>query len=347
MGGVNKLSKGGKMLGKNIMRLRRKLGLTQERLAEEMNVTRSSIARWENGIDLPKMANLIDLAKVFGVSVDELTNTNISGGKSAPSAKQQEYHKFKRTFARGIAFATSLIILGVAGMMFCINGSPTTMTNSQIEAECSRQHSTVLEVAKCVSDRTEDTSMDAETAAGMIVLFAAVILAVPFYIILGIQYSTLKKQTAPEDRAVPEGVQAKINRNFPLQIAVGVCLVLIGALGITVSYGVKIVPEYSTLPVAVLMVLVAIAVFLFISGGVMRSSITEMEEAERLSKMSEKEQQRIDLVGKLCGVIMLLATAIFLCGGFIFDVWSWLWPVFPIGGILCGVLSVILAPPQK
>jgi transcriptional regulator with XRE-family HTH domain len=298
-----------KVLGKNIGRLRTKLGLTQEQLAEKMNVTRSSIARWENGIDLPKMENLMELAKIFGVSVNELTNTNIDASFRDPqyqSPGQQEYIRFHRTFAKGIAFATSLILLGVAIMLFCLDNYSETVS--------------------------------------IIILLSTIIIAVPFYIILGIQMNTLKESTAKADRALPEDVKNKINRNYPLQIAVGVSLILIGIVEVIALYGLELVPEQSLIPAAILMILIAIAVNLFVYGGIQKSAITEVQAAEKLAQMTEEQRKKSELVGKLSGVTMLLATLIYVGCGLFIDSWSWLWPVFPIGGILCGVYGALLTP---
>ena len=49
------------------------------------------------------------------------------------------------------------------------------------------------------------------------------------------------------------------------------------------------------------------------------------------------------LIGKYSGVIMMIATIIFLLWGFLFDGWHIAWVVYPVGGILCGIVSVLLA----
>ncbi|MDR0398081.1 MAG: helix-turn-helix transcriptional regulator [Candidatus Nomurabacteria bacterium] len=338
------------MLGKNIGRLRTRLGLTQEQLAEKMGVTRSSIARWENDIDIPKMANLIELAKIFGVSVNELTNVNIDikTGRTDESPKQREYHRFRKTFARGIAFATSIILLGLASMMFCINESPLIKTKYEIVAQCEAEHSGQKEIGECTTSKLAKAEYD-DTAVlmGTAVLFVSVILAVPFYIILGIQYGTIRKGTNQEDRLVPAELKTKINRDFPLQIAVGVCLVLVGIVSLIMAYGLKMVPMYSTLPVMGLFIVLSLAIYLFIYGGIQKSSIAEAEVAEKLAKLTGEQKRKTDLVGKLCAITMLTATAVYVGSGLFFATWGWMWPVFPIGGIVCAIISVFFDPLEE
>lgn len=60
-------------LGYNIHMMRRKAGLSQEELAEQCQVSRQAIAKWERGESLPTIDKMIALAEVFNVSLDELT----------------------------------------------------------------------------------------------------------------------------------------------------------------------------------------------------------------------------------------------------------------------------------
>ncbi len=58
-------------LGKYIARQRKLKGLSQENLAELLNVSRQAISKWERGIAVPSTENLFEMSKVFGVPVDD------------------------------------------------------------------------------------------------------------------------------------------------------------------------------------------------------------------------------------------------------------------------------------
>lgn len=60
------------MIAENIVSLRKRAKLTQEELAEQINVSRQAVAKWEKGEAVPDVYNCAALADVFGVSVDEL-----------------------------------------------------------------------------------------------------------------------------------------------------------------------------------------------------------------------------------------------------------------------------------
>lgn len=59
-------------LGKRIVAHRKKLGLTQDALAEQLGVTAQAVSKWENDLSCPDIAMLPKLAGLFGITVDAL-----------------------------------------------------------------------------------------------------------------------------------------------------------------------------------------------------------------------------------------------------------------------------------
>ena len=59
-------------LGKRIAALRREKELKQDELAEMLNVSPQAVSKWENDLSCPDISLLPDLARILGVSVDEL-----------------------------------------------------------------------------------------------------------------------------------------------------------------------------------------------------------------------------------------------------------------------------------
>ena len=64
-------------IGKKIMDLRKKNGLSQEELAEKVGVARQTISKWELGETSPDLKQSKELSKIFNVSLDELVNNDI------------------------------------------------------------------------------------------------------------------------------------------------------------------------------------------------------------------------------------------------------------------------------
>lgn len=59
-------------LGKRIAQHRKRLGLTQDALAERLGLTAQAVSKWENDLSCPDIAILPRLAEIFGISTDEL-----------------------------------------------------------------------------------------------------------------------------------------------------------------------------------------------------------------------------------------------------------------------------------
>ena len=64
-------------IGKKIMNLRKKNGLSQEELAEKIGVARQTISKWELEETSPDLKQAKELSRIFNVSLDELTGNNI------------------------------------------------------------------------------------------------------------------------------------------------------------------------------------------------------------------------------------------------------------------------------
>ena len=62
----------------NMRTYRKERGLTQQQLAEALDVSLGVISKWEKGLSTPDIHVLIEMAEVFGVSTDTLLGVNLS-----------------------------------------------------------------------------------------------------------------------------------------------------------------------------------------------------------------------------------------------------------------------------
>ena len=59
-------------LGEKIVNLRKENNITQEELANKLNVSRQSISKWESGLSLPEISNLLLISEIFNCTIDSL-----------------------------------------------------------------------------------------------------------------------------------------------------------------------------------------------------------------------------------------------------------------------------------
>lgn len=130
----------------------------------------------------------------------------------------------------------------------------------------------------------------------------------------------------------------KFNSKFAKAIALGVGLNILGAIQLIFLYGMEIFNDESTIPVAILLALTTVAVPIYVYNGIQKSKY----DIELYNKMNSKQLNKSnDKIGKICGVIMLIATIIFFCLGTFRSLWHVAWVVYPIGGLMCGIVSII------
>ena len=60
------------ILADKIIKLRKKNGLTQEELADKMNVSRQAVSKWEGAQTIPDLEKILQLSAFFGVTTDYL-----------------------------------------------------------------------------------------------------------------------------------------------------------------------------------------------------------------------------------------------------------------------------------
>lgn len=99
-------------LSEKILKLRKQSGMSQEMLAENLNVSRQTISRWESGSAQPDASNLLQLSKLFSVTADYLINEDYEDDNDVPAVKNKEAEaKKKISKVWGICMA----LFGLAG----------------------------------------------------------------------------------------------------------------------------------------------------------------------------------------------------------------------------------------
>lgn len=77
-------------IANKILLLRKRKGISQEELANQLNTSRQAISKWENGQSTPDLDKIVALSKYFGVTTDYLLTDGIEM-EAAPDKNQYEY----------------------------------------------------------------------------------------------------------------------------------------------------------------------------------------------------------------------------------------------------------------
>lgn len=76
-----------------LIELRKKEGLSQEELGYKLNVTRQTVSKWELGQTTPEMDKLVEMSKIFNISVDELISESELQNSSTQTIENQPIGK--------------------------------------------------------------------------------------------------------------------------------------------------------------------------------------------------------------------------------------------------------------
>lgn len=79
-------------LGERIKAERQRLGLSQDALAEQMDVSRQAVTKWESGRSAPSTEKLLKLSTLFGCSLDDLAGkpTTEEAAPASPPSQPEE-----------------------------------------------------------------------------------------------------------------------------------------------------------------------------------------------------------------------------------------------------------------
>ena len=77
-----------------LQKLRKDRGYSQEQLADLLEVSRQSVSKWESGTTYPEMDKLLSLCKIFNVTLDDLTNDNVTD----KNIKERSKNNFSNLF---------------------------------------------------------------------------------------------------------------------------------------------------------------------------------------------------------------------------------------------------------
>lgn len=74
-------------LSDKLIGLRKSAGMSQEELAEKLNVSRQAVSRWEMGTAMPDAVNILQLSKLFHVTTDYLLNEEYESDADLPQVR--------------------------------------------------------------------------------------------------------------------------------------------------------------------------------------------------------------------------------------------------------------------
>ena len=106
------------ILADKIISLRKRAGWSQEELAQQLNVTRQSVSKWEGAQSVPDMDKILQMSRIFGVTTDFLLKDELEEEQSVPAEESAPALRRVTMGEAKMALATLLCVLSPVTLMF-------------------------------------------------------------------------------------------------------------------------------------------------------------------------------------------------------------------------------------
>lgn len=315
------------ILADKIIRLRKKNGWSQEELAENMNVSRQAVSKWEAAQTTPDLEKILQLSNMFGVTTDYLLKDELEDEEFTDSADEtpirrvtlaeaNEYLEQRKDASVKIALATFLCIVCVIPLFLLI--ALSEMTSLPI-------------------------ATNTAIAIGVVAIFPIVAIAVYMFIRVGFKnapYEFLEKEPfeteyggiglARDRQKAYRSTYVKYNYTGACSCILSPVPLLCGAFS---ENGLLMM-----LSLCITMLVAGIGVMFFIVAGVRWASMQKLLKEGEFSEKGKRKSKINEAIGT---AYWLIATAVYLGWSFLTDDWHITWVVWPIAGILFGVVELI------
>lgn len=315
------------ILAEKIALLRRQNGWSQEELADQLNVSRQAVSKWEGGMSIPDLDKILKLSALFEVSTDYLLKDELEQpDATAPLPKEERVTEPCRTVSfdeANVYLSTVQAVHGkmAAGVGLCIL-SPITLL-----------------VLGAWSDGTPNEERMAGIGVIVLLLFVALglLLILPAAIRLE-AFEYLEK----EQIALAYGVEGIVERQkqeyaptYRRSMTQGVVLCVLAVVPIL---GTAMLGEpgfWVAAAVGLLLAIVAGAVQLFIRAGMTQGSFDKLLQTGEYTVREKWTNRR---VGWFAGAYWCLVTAVYLAVSFWNNNWEKSWIIWAVAGLVFAAL---------
>ena len=276
------------ILADKIIRLRKKNGWSQEELAERLKVSRQSVSKWEGAQSVPDLDKILQLSKIFGVSIDyllkeefeeeEYITEDTSEETLARRVSLEEANAFltiKKATAGKIAFAVFLCIL-----------SPICLILLGVASE-----SGVLSVSENMAG-----------GIGLVVMLLMVAVAAAVFVLCGAQtkpYEYLEKELIDTEYGVSGMVRERKKQyrsTYTKYNVIGTSVCILSVVPLMIGAFTENAFA-AVMGLAITMMTAAIGVTFFIVAGINWTSMEKLLEEGDYTKAAKKDSGYAGAIG--------------------------------------------------
>lgn len=306
-----------------LIQLRKKSGWSQEELASQMNVSRQSVSKWEGAQSIPDLEKIVRLSQLFGVTTDyllkdemKLVEDSPAPAEDAPTLRRvsleeaSDFLSVKCATAKSVALGVLLCILAPASLL--LMGALSELYGFPI-------------------------SEDMACGLGMVILLLLVTAAVALFLSVGSKterYEYLEKEVFDTEYGVTGMAKARkdaFKSAYDRGNLIGTILCILSVLPMFLALTFSETEFLMALSVVLLLVIVALGVYSFISVGIPQASFQKLLQEGDYTPEKKSSPPIVELVST---VYWLLVTALYLGYSFPTREWNSAGVIFAVAGVL-------------
>lgn len=319
------------ILADKIIEERKRIGLSQEELAEKLNVSRQSVSKWEGAQSIPDINRIIMLAEIFGVTTDYLLKDDAvrDAGDSVKESAEHPRNARKLSLEEASEFLRlrkSYAPKFALGVMLCI-WSPIA----------------IILLGGLYDKKTINISENAVGGIGVSVLILMIAAAVALFINSSSKLDKFKFLENEEietaygvDGMVKEKKEAYAPSHTSFLIAgVVLCILSIMPMFIALCFTERDVVMIAM--VALLLFIVGIAVNMIVRTILIKDSYDMLLQNNEYSISKKRRRKKLGVLEQL---YWLVITAIYFILSFLTGAWDITWIIWVAAGIFAGIVNI-------
>lgn len=329
------------ILAEKITYLRKQKEWSQEELADQLEISRQSVSKWESGASIPELDKIIGMSQIFGVSTDFLlkdeydTGVIIKGGQEKQGmseefvSAEETAHGEGRTFSiddANIYLETVKKTAGpvALGVLLCI-WSPISL----------------LVMGGWAEFGPVAITEDMAAGLGIAVLLVMVAIAVVLFIVNGMKtepYEYLEREKIHllyGVRGVVEKKKEAYTPRYRRTLALGVTLCILSVLPILFAMCLNVPEIWDVYCVCQMLAVVSVGVFLLVWVSSVWESYQKLLEEGDYTPEKKRNRKK---VGPLAGAYWCLVVAVYLVISFHNNSWHSTWLIWPVAALIFVVL---------
>ena len=316
------------ILADKIISLRKKLGWSQEQLAQELGVSRQSVSKWESAMSIPELDKIIMMSNLFGVSTDYLLKDELaeespaegnaydaSEGRLVTLEEANIYMEESKASGQKIAVAVLMYIVSPILLIFM---------------------SGLSEIGKI----SEGLGAGIGVATLLSLIAVATIISILYGLRLG-KFEYFEREMITLQYGVKGVVEKKkeaFEQKYQTSIAVAVAIIILSVIPLVVGGCLEVAEMVEICLLCLMMACIAVAVFVIVRVSYVWGSYQKLLQECDYTKDNKAFNKKYEAFS---GAYWCITTAIYLGISFIWNNWHISWVVWPVAGVLFGAITAI------